>query len=295
MTFARLTRGDWVAGVAALALLLVMAMDWYTTETGQDARKDEKLIQPRGATAGEVGRALDESARVVAEEAEQNAWQADPFPDRIILVFLLATIVLAIAAAFLRAAGMRFEPPWTPSAITTIVGLFTAVLLAARIVQKPSADIGAVIKLGAPLGLACLGTLALGARAAWNAERDGSAWGEGPERDGRKTDAFADTDETEALSSKPPPLFDHTPPPDAEPAAEAETATATVVRPSVAEQQQPAPAASDDDDEDEAWAPDWSDPAAPADGPAEPDAERARRRRRQSRRGGKRGRSGRRK
>jgi hypothetical protein len=287
MTFARLTRGDWVAAVAALALLLVMAMDWYTTEAGQEARTQEKQTQPRGATAGEVGRAVDERARIAAEEAEQNAWQADPFPDRIILVFLLASIVLAIAAAFLRAAAIRFEPPWTPSAMATIIGLFTAVLVATRIVQKPSVDIGAVIKLGAPLGLVCVGTLALGARAAWNAERDGSAWGEGPQRKDRKPDPFADTDETDAVSSKPPPLFDHSPPPDAEPAPEAEAATATVVR--------PAPPVREDDEYDEAWAPEWSDPAAPAPEPAEPDAERTRRRRRQSRRGAKRGRGGRRK
>jgi hypothetical protein len=213
VTFARLTRGDWVAAVAALALLLVMAMDWYTTEAGQDARRDEKLIEPRGATAGEVGRALDESARIAAEEAEQNAWQADAFPDRAILFVLLAAAALAIVAAFLRAAGARFEPPWTPSALAACVGLGAAILLAARIIQKPSVDVGAVIKLGAPLGLVCVGTIALGARAAWNAERDGSAWskdGEGEEPE-RKADPSADTDETDAVSSKPPPLFDHSP------------------------------------------------------------------------------------
>ena len=277
MSFARLTRGDWVAAVAALALLLVMAMDWYTTEAGDQARKDEKQIQPRGATAGEVGRALDESARIAAEEAEENAWQAEPFPDRVILFALLATIVLAIAAAFLRAAGMRFEPPWTPSALATCVGLGAALLLAARIAQKPSADIGSVIKIGAPLGLVCLGTIVLGARAAWNAERDGTAWGarEEPERE---HDPFADTDETDAIA-KPPPLFDHSLDPDPERAAEAPAATA--VRPVVAEQPT----------EDEAWAPDWSDPSAPADPSPEPAAERSRRRRG---RGRKRGRSGRR-
>ena len=31
MTFTRLGRGDLLAMVAALALLLVMALDWYTT------------------------------------------------------------------------------------------------------------------------------------------------------------------------------------------------------------------------------------------------------------------------
>jgi hypothetical protein len=265
VTFARLTRGDWVAAVAALALLLVMAMDWYSTEAGVFAREQEQAIKPKGATAGEVSRAVDESARIAAENAEENAWQADPFPDRVILFALLATIALAIAAAFLRAAGTRFEPPWTPSALATCVGLFAALLLAARIAQKPSADIGAVIKLGAPLGLVCLGTIVLGARAAWNAERDGTAG----EDEQPANDPFADTDETDAIA-KPPPLFDHTPPPDAEPAGEATTATA--VRPVVAE-----------DDEDEAWAPDWSDPSAPPE--PEPEPATRRRRRRGSRNG----------
>ena len=270
MTFARLTRGDWLAAVAALALLLVMAMDWYSTEAGVDARKDEKQIEPRGATAGEVPRALDESARVVAEDAEKNAWQADPFPDRLILFALLATVALAIGAAFLRAAGMRFEPPWSPSALAAMVGLFTALLLAARIVQKPSADIGSVIKLGAPLGLVCLGTLVLGARAAWNAERDGSAWGEGGAGKGdRETDPFADTDETDAIA-KPPSLFDL----DAPAPTAADAPTATAVRPAVAEQ----PVLTED--YGEAWAPDWGDPGAQeAEAQAQPD-DRAQRRRR---------------
>jgi hypothetical protein len=276
VTFARLTRGDWVAAVAALALLLVMAMDWYSTEAGVFAREQEQAIKPRGATAGEVSRAVDESARIAAEEAEDNAWQADPFPDRVILFALLATVALAIAAAFLRAARVRFEPPWTPSALATCVGLGAALLLAARIAQKPSADIGAVIKLGAPLGLVCLGTIVLGARAAWNKERDGSAWGEpGEAGEDAAHDPFADTDETDAIA-KPPPLFDHSMEPDPEPAAEAQTATA--VRPVVAEEQ-----------EDEAWAPDWSDPSEPAEPEPEPRAgDRSRRRRRGGRRGGKR-------
>jgi hypothetical protein len=274
VTFARLTRGDWVAAVAALALLLVMAMDWYTTEAGDQARKDEKQIQPRGATAGEVGRALDESARIAAEEAEENAWQAEPFPDRVILFALLATIVLAIAAAFLRAAGLRFEPPWSPSALATCVGLGAALLLAARIAQKPSADIGSVIKLGAPLGLVCLGTIVLGARAAWNAERDGTAWGEGEAEPAH--DPFADTDETDAIA-KPPPLFDHSLEPDPEPSAEAPTATA--VRPVVI---------AEPEDVDEAWAPDWSDPSAPPDPEPEPPTRRRRRRSGRNGRNGKR-------
>ena len=288
MSFRRLTRGDWLAAVAALVLLLVMAMDWYSTDAGVQARKDEQQIQPRGATAGEVSRALDESARIAAEEAEQNAWQADPFPDRLILFGLLATVALALAAAWLRAAGMRFEPPWTPSGLATGVGLATALLLAARIAQKPSVDVGAVVKIGAPLGLVCLGTIVLAARSAWNAERDGSVWGEKRTEDEEAAhDPSADTDETEAIS-KPAPLFEHIdPPPD--------TTTATVVRPAVADErataEEPAPAERsghapvDEDDDEPGWAPDWSDPGEPA-APAPTPADEAKPRRRG--RGGKR-------
>jgi hypothetical protein len=270
VTFARLTRGDWVAAIAALALLLVMAMDWYTTDAGVVARDAEQRIHPKGALAGEVDRAVKEDARIAADKAEQNAWQADPFPDRVILFALLATIVLAVGAAWLRAAGKRFEPPWTPSVLACLAALFTALMLTARIIQKPSADIGSVIKLGAPLGLACLGAVAVGARAAWMNERDGTVWDDdgGP---GRKADPFADTDETEALGrKKPPPLFDHAPAP-----AGAETPAATaLIEPQTVEHE-------------EAWAPDWSDPAAPPNPEPEPEADRSRRRRRRGRTAGR--------
>jgi len=291
VTFARLTRGDWLAVVAALALLLVMAMDWYSTDAGEQARDAQHSITPRGPVTAEASKAVQESAESAAAKAEKNAWQADPFPDRLILFALLATIALALAAAWLRAAGRRFEPPWTPSALATGVGLGAALLLAARILQKPSAEPGAVIKLGAPLGLVCVGTVVLGARAAWNAERDGSAWGEEPADKTRSpVDRTADTDETDAVR-KPPPLFDHEMPADA---AGAPTATAVRARPEVTDQPPPA-----DDDVDEAWAPDWNDPAQ--DEPAaqtgrEYDAHAAaqrRRRRRRARTGGRGARKGR--
>ena len=47
MTFTRLGRGDLLAMLAALALLLVMATDWYSTERGERARHDQSLILPQ--------------------------------------------------------------------------------------------------------------------------------------------------------------------------------------------------------------------------------------------------------
>jgi hypothetical protein len=181
VTFARLTRGHVVAFVAALALLLAMALDWYGTDAGDDARRIEEATTPSGALAGEVDRSVKADARDIAERAEDNAWQAEPFADRLILFALLAAVALAIAAAFLRAAGARFKPPWTPSALATFVGLAAVLLLAGRIAQKPNTDAGAVVKLGAPLGLVCAGALTLGSRAAWRVEREAADAAE-PER-----------------------------------------------------------------------------------------------------------------
>lgn len=240
MTFARLTRGDWVAMIAALALLLVMSLNWYSTVAGADAREDAQSIQPRGAASGEVARALDKSAEAAATKAEKTAWEAGAFADRLVLFTLLAAIVLAIVSAWLRAASVRLRAPVTPSALTAGVGLFAVLLLAARIVQKPSADVGAVVKVGAPLGLACIGLLTIGARMAWNAERDGSAWDEAASG-GAAADDEPGTAEEDAVS-RPAPLFDA-----AEPAPAA-GATATVARPAT----EPEPD----------WAPDWSDDSA---------------------------------
>jgi hypothetical protein len=181
MTFARLTRGHVVALVAALALMLVMALDWYGTSAGDDAHRIDQQTQPRGALAGEVDRAVKRDAQNIAAQADKTAWQAEPFADRLILFVLLAAVALAIAAAWLRAGGVGFKPPFTPSGLAAMAGLIAVLLLAARIVQKPSVEPGAVVKLGAPLGLVCVGALALGARAAWRAERAAARAGEDPE------------------------------------------------------------------------------------------------------------------
>ena len=175
MTFTRLTRGHLVALVAALALLPVMALDWYGTDAGDEARQIERGADPTGSTSGEVGRAVKEDARIVAENAEETAWQASDFADRLILFTLLAAIALAIAAAWLRAAGVTFKKPLTPSALAAILAVAAILLLSARVIQKPDADPGTNVKLGAPLALALTGALALGSRAAWRAEREGPA------------------------------------------------------------------------------------------------------------------------
>jgi hypothetical protein len=172
MTFTRLGRGDLLAMVAALALLLVMATDWYTTKLGEQARDVQSKILP-GVNNQTVP---SESAKEgeFADTQEKNAWQADGLIDRVILVALVAAIALAVLAAWARAADRRIRfGPLSPSALASIVGLVACLLLVYRILQPPGINSGAVVKVGAPLGLLCVGLLTLGARVAARGEAAG--------------------------------------------------------------------------------------------------------------------------
>ena len=176
MSFRRLLRADAIAAVAALALLFVMALDWYSTVAGKEARRIEDLSQPSGAAAGAVEREVQESARFAAEGAERNAWQASGAIDRIILIGLLATVFLAIAAAYLRAFGKRFRPPATPSVLAGVTATLTAVLVAYRSVQEPGLDEATTVESGLPLALVVLEVIALSCRAAMGEEERETAW-----------------------------------------------------------------------------------------------------------------------
>jgi hypothetical protein len=157
MTFTRLGRGDLLAMVAALALLLVMATDWWTTKQGENARDVASKIQPQINHDTVPSESAKENA--FADSQEKNAWQAGALIDRLILVALMAAVVLALVAAWARAADRTIGPP-SPSALASLVGLLACALLVYRILQPPGLNAAAVVKPGAPLGLLCVGLLA---------------------------------------------------------------------------------------------------------------------------------------
>jgi hypothetical protein len=171
MTFTRLGRGDLLAMLAALALLLVMATDWYSTKLGEQARDNQSKILPQ------LNRDEDnpkESTRQgeFADTQEKNAWQADALIDRVILLALVASVALVLVAAWARAADRRLQiGRWSPSALASVVGLVACALLAYRILQPPGQNSAAVVKIGAPLGLLCIGLLTVGARVAARGEQ----------------------------------------------------------------------------------------------------------------------------
>ena len=173
--------GHGIALIGALALLIFMAMDWYSTAQGDEARRIESITDnPSGAEAGEIDRRLNEDARAAAEEAEKNAWQADAVIDRLILGVMLAAILLAALTAITRAAGAKPTEGLGPGGLAALFATGGAVLVAYRIIQEPGLDAGTSVKAGALLALLALGTIALGSAYALRADDkeaadDGSA------------------------------------------------------------------------------------------------------------------------
>lgn len=177
MTMARITRGDAIALVAALTLLIVMALDWYGSKLGDDARHIQDITsQPKAGPSGEIQRGLNQDAKFIAQGQEKNAWQEDGAIDRVILLVLLASAGLAIAAAFLRAAGKRFGPPWTPSLLAAVFACLGAVLVTYRIIQKPGLDDFTTVKFAPVAAIIALGVLALAAASSFRAEESGAAY-----------------------------------------------------------------------------------------------------------------------
>ena len=171
MSFGRLRAADWVAFVAALALLFATAADWYSTEGGRQAREFEE-----GAPAQGEGAELADDAAAAAEAEERNAWQADGAIDRAILVALLGTAALTILAAFGRAAGRRSEDGIGLTAWAGMAAALAALLVLYRVIQEPGFDEVNTVQYGAPLALGLLGVIAFACAMSVRAEEeDGEA------------------------------------------------------------------------------------------------------------------------
>jgi hypothetical protein len=162
VTFARLRRADWVVFVAALALLFTTAADWYSTQTGEEARRIEEQARPdSGRSPAQVEREIQHDAGALAEAQERNAWQEDGLIDRIILIGLLGTSALGVGAAFWRAGG-RGSDGLGAFGLAGLFAFVTALLVLYRIVQEPGLDEITTVKAGAPLALGVLGVIAFG-------------------------------------------------------------------------------------------------------------------------------------
>jgi hypothetical protein len=181
VTFERLTIGDAIAWIAALALLLFTAVDWYSTVQGNEARQIQHDVTPQGALGGDVARNVEQQAAETAAADEHNIWQEHRAIDRLMLVVLLGAAFAAATAAALRVGGKRFDGWLTPSAIAALLAAAGALLVLYRLGNQPGDDAATTLKSGPWLALAALGVLGFGASVAVKAERDGKAWKDDPD------------------------------------------------------------------------------------------------------------------
>jgi hypothetical protein len=158
-------RGHAIALVGALFLLLVMALDWYSTKQGDEAREAERISE----NIPELSE-VNEDAQAIAEGEEKNAWQADALVDRILLGLMLGAAVMAILTAITRASGAKPTGGLGPAGLAALLAAAGAVLLAYRIIQEPGLDEGTTVELGAPLALLALAMIALGSSSALRAD-----------------------------------------------------------------------------------------------------------------------------
>jgi hypothetical protein len=173
VTFYRLRIPDMVAFVAALALMVVMATTWYTTAAGAEYRRDAGLAISGAATHGQ-GPDLKHAYNQAASALEKNPWQEHALIDRLILIALLVAAAAALVSGFARAAGKRFDSKLTPAAVASYAAAAAVLMLGYRILQPPGWNPGAVVRVGAPLGLLFVAVIALAERVAVHYERDGT-------------------------------------------------------------------------------------------------------------------------
>jgi hypothetical protein len=148
----RVRPGEIVAGVAGLALLVVLFLDWYS---------------------------------VAGRETGLSAWDAFTVVD--ILLALVALLGIATFAS--QVAGRGPALPVALEVVTTTLALAATLLVLYRIINQPGANDLTGVEVGAWLGAACCLALFLGAWLALSDERARPADPLPPEPERRPTPA----------------------------------------------------------------------------------------------------------
>src|SRR5215207_323742 len=125
MDFAKVRRGELIAGACGVLLLIDMFLSWYG-----------------------VGGQLGEFASRAGVDTNVTAWQAFDFTD--ILVFL--TALAGISLAVLAASGRQLSLPVSPAVIVTALAGIVTLLVLYRIINQPGPNDVIDVKYGAYLG-----------------------------------------------------------------------------------------------------------------------------------------------
>jgi hypothetical protein len=136
----RLRPGELVAGVAGVALVVVMFLDWYGVRG-----RDEGL----------------------------SAWSAFTVTDLVLLLVALAGVALAVLHVTQRAPAL----PVAASVLAAALGIVATALLAYRLLNQPGPNDLVEVRVGGWLGLVAVAAVATGG---WLSTSDDSAPGGGP-------------------------------------------------------------------------------------------------------------------
>jgi hypothetical protein len=123
----RVSLGEMIAGISALALFIFMFLPWFGVDSVE------------GFGVGDIG-------------ANANAWESFSFID--ILLFLAIVIVLALVLT--RAAASTPDLPQSPATIIAAAGALAVVLVLFRLIFPPGLDTGIVdvdVDLGRKIGI----------------------------------------------------------------------------------------------------------------------------------------------
>lgn len=148
----RLSTGEKIAGGSAVLLFIFMFFDWFTVD-------------------------ISSGDGFVSLSAGGNAWEAFSWID----LFLMLTIVVAVAVAVIRLSDALVEPPVSLNAVAAVLGAVSVLLVLYRIIDPPidtgdlpGIDVGRAI--GVYLGLLASAGIAYGGYRAM--QEEGTSFGE---------------------------------------------------------------------------------------------------------------------
>lgn len=187
METSRLRTGELIAGVAGLALFIIMFLPWFGLDAEVPAGAEE--------AAESVGFALPDV------DLSVNAFEAFDFIDLVLIVTVVVAVGLAVAALMARTVAL----PVAASALTAGLGILSTLLVLYRIIDTPA---GLDREFWVFLGLIAAAAIAYGG---WRAmQEEGTSFAGEADRIG---DRFGDRPADTAGAPPPPPGDPGAPPP----------------------------------------------------------------------------------